>query len=617
MRRDAVRRYGQPYPVSTMRATQAVLLCCAAALVFPAAASAARGTLDYRQALDSSRGTYAEGAFSYVSVSDARGQVVLERAFQRARFRLRHPFPAGRYRVTSFQRPCAGNCAALDPPTDSCARRLEILPRGRSVVRVTVRPGRGCRMGVVEQPALFPPRARLAAVRRYLRSRGGVNSWALVDSRGRLHGFAQRRRYHSASVVKAMLLVAYLRRIGNRRPTAAERRLLGPMITVSDNARATAVYHRVGDARLRRLARRVGMRNFTVSYCWGCAFFSAADQARFFYGFDRLVPPRSRRYARRLLSSIVAYQRWGFSRYSLGAGFRTFFKGGWRGTGRGQLVHEAAMFERGRVRFSMAVLTDGNPGHAYGTATLRGVAARIFGRPGRASQGPGEAVGTPAHRRAGLVDIQRFAPGILTDLVYRTKRNITGRRLPGYCREWALMLRPAARDLARVQRYLRRRGLGLLVLDAYRPARATRALVRWAERTGRGYLVGTYIARRSNHNLGSAVDLTVVRRRDGHRLRMGRFDALRPGAHTLAARGRVLRNRLTLKRAMERFGFTNYWREWWHYDHRVRGSRYLDLTLGCGRGGLRPGANSGTIPFRWSYAPPGWDGIAGMPATSR
>jgi len=32
---------------------------------------------------------------------------------------------------------------------------------------------------------------------------------------------------------------------------------------------------------------------------------------------------------------------------------------------------------------------------------------------------------------------------------------------------------------------------------------------------------------------------------------------------------------------MERHGFTNYRREWWHFEHRVRGKRYLDLTLGC------------------------------------
>ena len=193
-------------------------------------------------------------------------------------------------------------------------------------------------------------------------------------------------------------------------------------------------------------------------------------------------------------------------------------------------------------------------------------------------------VGSEAHHRAGLVDVHSFAPAVVLDLRYATRRNLTGRRLAGYCRPWALLLRPVARDLARVQRLLRRRGLGLAVFDAYRPARASRALVRWARRTGRTRLLGTYIARRSNHNLGSAVDLTLIRYRDGHRLRMGTsYDDLGPRAHTYAARGRALRNRLTLVRAMERFGFANYYREWWHFDHRVRGPRHLDLSLGCRR----------------------------------
>jgi D-alanyl-D-alanine dipeptidase len=196
--------------------------------------------------------------------------------------------------------------------------------------------------------------------------------------------------------------------------------------------------------------------------------------------------------------------------------------------------------------------------------------------------GAADEAGSPETRRAGLVDVHRYGPGIGVELVYRTRRNLTGRRLPGYCREWALLLEPAARDLGRVQRYLRRRGLGLLVLDAYRPARASRALVRWAQESGRGDLVGVYIARRSRHNTGSAVDLTLVRAADGKRLRMGSgYDELGPSAHTRNASGRALRNRLTLESAMERFGFSGYWREWWHFEHRALGARYLDLTLGC------------------------------------
>jgi D-alanyl-D-alanine dipeptidase len=548
-------------------------------MAVPAPADAAPGTLDLRESIDRSRGTYVEGSISYVRVRDLRGRLVVARRVRRAPFRLQRRLGPGRYRVTSYERPCDGNCSFLDAPTDRCSRRVRILSDGVTEVNVTVRPGRGCTMSLRALPARFPPVARVRAVQRWLGSRGGMNSWALVDSWRRMHTFAPQRVYVSASLVKAMLLVAYLRGIGNRAPDARERASLGPMITVSSNGAANTIYHRVGDAALYRLARLVGMRHFSVAGYWANAHFSAADQARFFNRIDRLVPKASRGYARGLLSSITSAQRWGFSRYSLAAGFKTFFKGGWRGTGAGQLVHEAALFERGPTRISMAVLTDGNPSHDDGTETLRGVAERVF-RPAHAAEATPEA-GTPAHRRAGLVDVHRFAPGIVVELGYLTKHNLTGHRLPGYCEEWALMHKEAARSLGQVQRYLRRRGLGLLILDAYRPLRATRALVGWAQRSGRADLVGTYIASRSRHNTGSAVDLTLVRLRDGRRLRMGGFDELGPGANTYNARGRILRNRLTLKSAMERFRFTGYWREWWHFEHDVRPNRYLDLTLGC------------------------------------
>ena len=148
------------------------------------------------------------------------------------------------------------------------------------------------------------------------------------------------------------------------------------------------------------------MDGFSVAGYWANAHFSAEDQARLFNRIDRLIPRRSRDYARGLLSSIVSYQRWGFASFARAAGFRTFFKGGWRGTGLGQLVHEAALFERGETRVSMAVLTDGNPSHEYGTETLRGVAQRVFGRhaprPSAAQSKDPELGGTPATARTGL-----------------------------------------------------------------------------------------------------------------------------------------------------------------------------------------------------------------------
>jgi D-alanyl-D-alanine dipeptidase len=440
---------------------------------------------------------------------------------------------------------------------------------------------RGGDTAAAARPPAFPSRRAVAAARRYVARRAGSVSFALIDSRGRLYGYAPGRPYVSASVTKAMMLVAYLRRIGRRPPRPAERAELGPMITRSDNGRADVVYGWVGDPALRALAARAGMRSFSVSGYWASARITAADQARFFLRIDLLVPRRNRGYARRLLSSVVGWQRWGFSRAARRAGFRIFFKGGWRGTSSGRLVHEAALFERGSTRFAMAVLTDGDPTHEYGTATLRGVARRIF----RGARRRAGAAARPAGlRRAGLADVTSLAPGIRVGLAYGGRSNLTGRRLPGYCRPWAYLLRPGAADLARVQRRLRRRGLGLLVLDAYRPARAQAALVTWARRSGRGDLVGRYIALRSRHSAGGAVDLTLVRSSDGRRLAMGTgYDHLGPAAHTLAAGGRALHHRLILKRAMERFGFSAYWREWWHFEHRVQGARQLDLTLGCTR----------------------------------
>jgi D-alanyl-D-alanine dipeptidase len=549
-----------------------ILALCAAAAVVALAAPAGYaqtplGELDFRRVMS---GAYIEGSVSFLRVRDARGTLVVdESSGPRLRWRVRRRLPPGRYRLTSFERPCDGNCSLLDPPTDRCSRRIAIIAHGRTGVRATVRPGRGCRLQVRARPALFPPPERVQAARRFLSRRAGIVSWALIDSHGRMHALGARRTFISASLVKAMLLVAYLRHAGNRVPTADERALLGPMITRSDNRLASAVFARVGDAGVRALAARAGMRSFSVSGYWSGAHFSAADQARFFRVFDLLVPQRSRAYARGLLSSIVAWQRWGFSRFSLAAGFHTFFKGGWRRTSLGRLVHEAALFERGPLRVSMAVLSDGNPSHDYGTATLRGVAQRIFRTRAAAAVD-------------GFVDIERLAPGIRVELAYATRDNLTGRRLPGYCENRALLLPHAARSLARVQRHLRRRGLGLLVRDAYRPARASRALVRWAERSGRAELVGTYIARRSRHNTGSAVDLTLVRADSGRPLEMGTgYDDLSSRAHTRNARGRALRNRLMLAGAMQRFGFDPYWREWWHFEHRRPGGQYLDSPIGC------------------------------------
>lgn len=232
---------------------------------------------------------------------------------------------------------------------------------------------------VVPEASALPGPAAVAAAGRYARSREGRVSFALVDTQGRLRGKDVARGFPSASVVKAMLLVAYLS--GSERRDRSleedEESLLAPMITESDNAAATAVASVVGGAGLSTLADRAGMRGFAPADAWGRSVITAADQARFFARLDRLLPARHRAFARRQLAGIVDWQRWGIHR-SAPRGWRTFFKGGWRPTPSGQLVHQIARLEAGGRRISLAVLTDANPTHDYGVRTVEGVAARVL-----------------------------------------------------------------------------------------------------------------------------------------------------------------------------------------------------------------------------------------------
>ena len=131
----------------------------------------------------------------------------------------------------------------------------------------------------------------------YASQRHGVIAFA-VRTPTRHWGWHATRVFPSASVLKAMLLVAYLdlpsvraRSLGPQRPRAA--RADDPTL------RQRRGRPRARDRRRRHACavsrRRAGMRRFTpVTGIWGLSGIDAADQARYFLRIDSLLAPRHR-----------------------------------------------------------------------------------------------------------------------------------------------------------------------------------------------------------------------------------------------------------------------------------------------------------------------------------
>jgi hypothetical protein len=231
-------------------------------------------------------------------------------------------------------------------------------------------PGVGKPLGRVWRPDM------LGALR-YKRTRIGDIAFA-VRTNAHFYSYRPDHVEWSASVLKAMLLVAYLERpsVAKRDLDGGDRALLNPMITVSDNNAATEVRSIVGNSGLSALAHRVGMTSFEPAAIWGESHITPRDQTKFFLHVDSFIPPLHRAYALRLLASVTRSQRWGIGEVAP-KGWKLYFKGGW-GSGTGLVDHQVALLVRGCARVSVAVLTmyDGN--HAYGKATLKGMFSRLL-----------------------------------------------------------------------------------------------------------------------------------------------------------------------------------------------------------------------------------------------
>jgi len=162
-----------------------------------------------------------------------------------------------------------------------------------------------------------------------------------------------------------------------------------------------------------------------------------------------------------------------------------------------------------------------------------------------------------------LVEIAAVDPTILIDLRYATSRNILGHPIypPG---ARALVRRSVAERLKTAQAYLRARGFGLKIWDAFRPFNAQGAL--WAFSKSARFVADPENGR-ALHTWGAAVDATLVDGRGRDVPMPSDLDVFSSSA-ALDYDGKdpVVRGDLDmLLHAMGAAGFEGMRREWWHF----------------------------------------------------
>ncbi|MFI6514446.1 serine hydrolase [Spirillospora sp. NPDC050679] len=218
-----------------------------------------------------------------------------------------------------------------------------------------------------------------------LRGRTGTESVAVYDrKRGITCWVGSSRHYDSASVVKATILGALLRKVVDqkRKMTANEKSLAHKMITRSDNAAASSLWKSVGRTRMQRFLAQANMRQTKLGPggYWGLTQITAYDQIQLLSRLTKpsaLLPDKARAYALGLMNSVVSSQRWG-TPTGRPAGAKWHVKNGWLPRhGKYWRVHSIGAFTGRGHDYMIVVLTQDTPSMGYGVTSIERVAGAV------------------------------------------------------------------------------------------------------------------------------------------------------------------------------------------------------------------------------------------------
>jgi hypothetical protein len=253
-------------------------------------------------------------------------------------------------------------------------------------------PGRRRRLTRPAAPLCISPARKyrkLAArmsrgIARALNGRTSVVGLAVADSRTHVRcQFHQDWQFHSASVVKVLILAALLRELTvTHQPLSRPQGALATaMITESDNAAASTLWQQVGRWRLQHFLDLTEMTHTTLGPgpYWGLTLITAHDELVLLHELksdQSVLGPRSRSYALSLMARVIAAQRWGVP---AGAprGVQVHVKNGWLPDPVSWVINSIGVFTARHRNYRIAVLTRGNSSMPYGIDTVQGVAEVI------------------------------------------------------------------------------------------------------------------------------------------------------------------------------------------------------------------------------------------------
>jgi D-alanyl-D-alanine dipeptidase len=207
---------------------------------------------------------------------------------------------------------------------------------------------------------------------------------------------------------------------------------------------------------------------------------------------------------------------------------------------------------------------------------------------------------------SGFVYLHDIIPDIQVSLRYASEENFVGCIVNGYFSNVSIVTKAAALGLKQAQELAKENGYELVIYDSYRPQKSVDHFIKWSEdpndlqikkdhyypRTNKEETFNLgYIAKKSGHTRGSTIDLTIIP--IGKRV----LNPLKPIKRNLNDNSTILflddgtvdmgssfdlcdeasytnstlinedhqQMRMMLKSIMEKAGFINYPKEWWHY----------------------------------------------------